>query len=410
MSKPKGSNDSSSKEIFKQREVYKDSYPTEDINPIDLWGDHKLLYGRVDVCGNPIFLRESSLVQLPEDSGEALFALDIVYEALQDVYSTIAKAELLNRLDTKNSKIFPLKPVKAFQSLHQGYHNYFELMFQVFNASFVTPVIDKKILNYNTFEKQFLAFYKLIRNDFIFTRSAYITSKRSNPLISGLIIEFSEDDHGNDKIKHKKYVRDVEFNFYRDTLKRYGFVLDKNAPWRIIADLESEPMKERISLKGHQNLSGYFENNYYQAHREDIDTIAGYMWQIWSTFVALNPVITEAHLSQCGPGIVSNTIQRQRLSIDEFRNIYGMKHWIKLYIQIRNLESKKDLPDKQIKLITKNALETMKYKGDIPAVDYVQQVFGGFIDQISETKPLTEQEIAATMQSVQDQVTQTTGY
>jgi flagellar biosynthesis regulator FlaF len=74
------------------------------------------------------------------------------------------------------------------------------------------------------------------------------------------------------------------------------------------------------------------------------------------------------------------------------------------------LESKKDLPDKQIKLITKNALETMKYKGDIPAVDYVQQVFGGFIDQISETKPLTEQEIAATMQSVQDQVTQTTGY
>ena len=409
MPDPKGNNKSSSKEIFEQREVYKDIYPTEDLSPIDLWGDHKLLYGRVDLCGNPILLKETLLTQLSEDSGQALFALDIVYEAMEDVRATITKAKLLNRLDSK-SKIFPLKPVRAFKSIHQEYHDYFQAMFQVFNASFVTPVVDRKIVNYNTFEKQFLAFYKFIRNDFVFTRSTYITSKRSNPLISGLVIEFSEDDHGDDKIKHKKYIRDVEFNFYRDTLKRYGFVLDKNAPWRIIADLESEPMKERIRAKGHQNLSEYFQHNYYQAHREDIDAIAGYMWQVWSTFVALSPVVTEAHLSQCGPGIVSNTIQRQRLSIDEFKNIYGMKHWVKLYIQIRNLESKKDLPDKQIKLITKTALETMKYKGHTPAVDYVQQVFGGFTDQISETKPLTEQEITATIQSVQNQVTQTTGY
>ena len=410
MSKPRGSNESSSKEIFEQREVYGDSYPTEDINPIDLWGDHKILYGRVDVCGNPIFLNETSLTQLSNDSGEALFVVDIVQEALEDVNATITKAELLNRLDTKNSKIFPLKPARAFKSVHQEYHSYFETMLQVFNTSFINPVIDKKIINYNSFEKQFVAFYKMIRNDFVFTRSAYITSRRSSPLMSGLIIEFAEDAHDDDKIKYKKYIRDVEFNFYRDTMKRYGFVVDKNAPWRVIADLESEPMKEKIRSRGIQSLNEYFEKNYYKAHRKDVEAIAGYMWQLWSTYVALNPVVTDAQLCQRGPGVVSNTIQRQRMSIDEFRNIYGMNHWTKLYIQIRNLESKKDLPENQLSLITKNALEIMKYKGFEPAIDYVQSIFGGFNDEIRETKPLTDEEVAATIRSVQSQVTQTSGY
>jgi len=410
MSKPRGSNESSSKEIFEQREVYKDLYPTEDINPIDLWGDHKILYGRVDICGTPIFLNETSLTQLSDDNGEPLFVVDIVQEALEDVNATIAKAELLGRIDTKNSKIFPLKPAKAFKSVHQEYHSYFETMFQVFNSSFINPVVDKKIVNYNSFEKQFMAFYKMIRNDFVFTRSTYITSKRSNPLMSGLIVEFAEDDHSDDKIKYKKYIRDVEFSFYRDTMKRYGFVVDKNAPWRVIADLESEPMKVRMNSRGSQNLNEYFEKNYYKAHKKDIEALAGYMWQIWSTFVALSPVVTNARLSQCGPGVVSDIIQRQRLSINEFKNIYGMNHWLKLYIQIRNLESKKDLHENQIKLITKNALQTMKYKGYDPAIDYVQSIFGGFSDQIRQTKPLTDEEVVATIQSVQNQVNQTSGY
>ena len=410
MSKPRGSNESSSKEIFEQRKTYKDSYPAENINPIDLWEDHKLLYGRVDVCGNPLLMNESSLVQLPEDNGEALFVLDIVKEAFDDVRATISKAELLSRVDIKNSKIFPLKPTRAFRSVHQEYHSYFETMFQAFNSSFLNPSIERKIVNYSTFEKQFLSFYGLIRNNFIFTRSSYITSKNSNPLISGLMIEFSDDDHGDDKIKYKKYIRDVEFRFYRDTMKRYGFVVDKNAPWRVIADLESEPMKERISSKGHQNLNEYFQSNYYRAHREDIDAISGYMWKMWTTFAAQNPVVTDYRLSHCGPGVVSNVVHRQRLTIQEFKNAYGANHWIKFYVKIKNLESKKDFPESQINLIIKNALETMKYKGFSSATDYIQSIFGGISAQTNQTKPLTGQSIAATIQDAQGQNIITSGY
>ena len=67
MSKPKGTNDSSTIEIFKERGVYKDTYPVDDnikVNPIDLWSDYKLFYGRLDVCGNPVYLRQEKLTEI----------------------------------------------------------------------------------------------------------------------------------------------------------------------------------------------------------------------------------------------------------------------------------------------------------------------------------------------------------
>ena len=49
-----------------------------------------------------------------------------------------------------------------------------------------------------------------------------------------------------------------------------------------------------------------------------------------------------------------------------------------------------------------------KYKGHNGALDYIQQIFGGFNDQIRETKPLTEQENIATINNIQTG-TSTTG-
>ena len=97
------------------------------------------------------------------------------------------------------------------------------------------------------------------------------------------------------------------------------------------------------------------------------------------------------------------------MSINNFKAQYDDRHWLKLYIEIRNIETNKNLPQNQMDLIIKNALDLHKYKSKISALDYIQGVFGGFSDQISKIKSLTEQEIVATIQNVQSQST-TTGY
>ena len=436
MAIPKGKNNLGAKKLFQERELYDKEYPVKDhlnINPIDLWNDHKLLYGRVDLCGNPIYLHEGKLREISSGDTGPIFTVDIVEEAFQDIQNSISKAVLLNRLDVENSKIFPLKPVRTWRSPRADYHEYMNTMYSAFVTGFVDATIDKRIVDYDSFEKEFLAFYKLIHNKFIFTFTGFITSKEVSPLISGLMIEFSDSDHGNDTIKYKKYIQDPDFNFYKDIIKRHGFVIDKHAPWRIIADLESPPIKGRIDEtfyenqgmekpgRGLVNLNGFFKNYYLPANYLDLNNMIIYMHKMWDSFAALNPVITNPLLSNCGPGVVPSTIQRQRISLGGFKNRYGRKHWLKFYIKIRNIETQKNLPDQQLKLVIKNALDIFKYKGykvDLntgfvitdKALDYIQQIFGGFNNQTRETKPLTEQEIIATINNIQIGTTTTGQY
>jgi len=413
MSEPNATNDLGTKEIFEKREVYKKAYPTEDefyskTTPIDLWNDYKLLYGRINVCGDPIFLRQEKLLEIANDSEGPMFVADIATEAYEEMRGQILKAQRLKRLDMENSKIFPLKPVRTWKSIHQEYHEYLLTMYRVFTAGYLNQEIDRRITDYNTFEKEFLKFYKIIKDKFTFTRTAYITSRLTSPLMSGLVIEFSDADHGSDKLKYDSYIQDPAFNFYRDVTRRYGFVIDKNAPWRIIADIGSEPMTTRIKEKGSKNLQQFFENYYYTAHRMDIDAIIGYMHKMWDTFAAANPLSVNPRLSNCGPEVLTDVNRRKRISLNDFKIRYKHRHWLKLYIKIRNIETNKDLPEQQIKLVTKNALDLHNYKGKIEALDYVQKVFAGFVGQIGETKVLTEQEIVATIQEVQTQTMTTT--
>jgi hypothetical protein len=126
-----------------------------------------------------------------------------------------------------------------------------------------------------------------------------------------------------------------------------------------------------------------------------------YMHKMWDSFALLYPVIVKPRLSRCGEGVVSDTIHRQRISLRGFKNKYRRNHWLKFYIRLRNMETHKNLSNQQLKLVIKNALDIFKYKGYNEALDYTQQIFGGFNDQIRETKPLTEQEIIATIQDIQ---------
>ena len=412
MTVPKGKNDLQTKELFSERVEYEKVLDEKNVTPINLWEDYKLLYGRVDVCGDPIFLREDKLVEIFNGDNGPLFIFDVIAEAYEEMQLQITRAEFLNRLNPDNSNIFPLVPAKTWRSVHQDYHEYLQTMYRSFSSGYLNKQIDKKIIDYKSFEKEFINFYTMVRSAFAFTRTDYITSGQSTPLMSGLMIEFSLGDHGDDEFKYNSYVNDELFELYTDITGRYGFAIDKNAPWRIIADLESQPMIDRFKRAGINNTQDFFQNYYYSSHLLDLETIASYMHKLWDSFATLYPVVKDADVSNCGPGLISNYIQRRRVSLREFLSVYKDKHWVSLYIKIRNLETNKSLPDVQIKLVTKNALDVLKYKGKDAALNYVQSVFGGFNNQVYSRKPLTEESIAATIQNVQNQVAAptTTGY
>ena len=68
--------------------------------PIDLWYD-KPYFGRYDLGGNPIYLLERNLKQLPsKNANESFFAVNFVVDAFEDLQKHFLQASISKQIYT----------------------------------------------------------------------------------------------------------------------------------------------------------------------------------------------------------------------------------------------------------------------------------------------------------------------
>ena len=75
------------------------------------------------------------------------------------------------------------------------------------------------------------------------TLSGMVESNLSPFYSSGLVIEMSDLDYDKDFEKAYEF-GDRNFSFMASIAAQYGFAVDKNIPWRLIADLRNPAMQE----------------------------------------------------------------------------------------------------------------------------------------------------------------------
>ena len=116
MTKPTGTNDLNSFELFVQRKKYKDSsYPltstTGAPTPFDLWYD-KPLYGRINKKGQSLIAKEEKLKRV-ESAETDLFVLDFVADAFENFRNEFL---FLNKENAAGTIFGELIPVKGWES------------------------------------------------------------------------------------------------------------------------------------------------------------------------------------------------------------------------------------------------------------------------------------------------------
>ena len=248
---PKGKNSLKSKELFKQREIYRDhAYPDDlpDIpRSIDVWYNYKSLYGKIDHEDNAVFLNEEMLKKLPNDE-EDIFALNFVVDAFEDLQNYMNVAANKGKILTENSKFFPVKPKRGWTSVQNLYFEHVDVLYQAFTGAWLDIKENyKKLITFKDFMDIFWTYIKEIQPNFPFTRTGFIMSHFCPITTTGLVVEIADDDHGNDKIKFENYINDDNFFFFTAAARRFGFRVDKNAPWRLIADVKSKTMQKYMS-------------------------------------------------------------------------------------------------------------------------------------------------------------------
>ena len=245
---PLGTNDLPAHRLFEERQMYKDvPYFMGLPDLMDSWYD-KLYFGRVDRIQNGIILKKdpNHLKEIPSEKGN-IFALNFVADAFEALKRYMRAWGDAGKITTI-SLYYDLTAVSALENPYRNLDALRRIWSKALAARIVdNPERDKKTLDFKSYVRELLSYMKAGSNRRPLTVTGYMVSNFSTPMNTGLSIQLALENYGTDATKLNKYILDPNFRFFVKAARKFGFYVDRNAPWRIIADPFSTPMLQRMA-------------------------------------------------------------------------------------------------------------------------------------------------------------------
>ena len=368
--------------------------------PIDIWND-KIHFGKVDTAGYFAFPNPGALKKISRDKD--LQTINFVADAYFDFVRFVLAAS--ERFKTCMTSIIDVtSPTKAYTDVVQSYYNYFtNTLDQNFINLFTTPLQKAQITSFVDYIDQYITYVDM-NPSLSHTLSSYLASNAVSNRCSGLIIEFAKpgDSYDDDGNKWRRYLSSDFFDDYTKIAGKFGFYIDKNIPWRIVANMNSKGMKGYMSKYAIANATGNFLTNFLQAEYFSYISFKKYMFASYQTFLDNEPRIESWIIKNCikkstiGSVYTTKRIISERptefllssdpqgeeilsVSYKNFLNIYPESFFIEKYIQIRFLESGYRLTDVRMKKFVKEILYKHKKSKDLyETITFLQRQFYRF--------------------------------
>jgi hypothetical protein len=170
---------------------------------------------------------------------------------------------------------------------------------------------------------------------------------------SGLAIDIDVGPAEDDAYKYKNYLNDPNWPFFVKCAKKYGFIVDKNIPWRLTFDLFTDAslyfIGNRISpTLGVVGKENFFAAYYTPTYFTDIGDLRNLIVNAYRLFVASNPIREEQCLRAFERGtFVVNKMARLPLASDltdsgpTIQAVLSDKYMADMYLRLRHTESQK---------------------------------------------------------------------
>tara|TARA_A200000159_G_scaffold157781_1_gene174309 strand:+ start:4821 stop:6110 length:1290 start_codon:yes stop_codon:yes gene_type:complete len=377
---PRGNNKLTSLASHYQRGLYDDTaYPELLPDPLDTHSDYNILYGRVNTSGSSILLAEDNLKQILSPSGDTLFVLDFVADAWQDLVTHHAKAMRLNAIETNNTVYKKMNPEKTWQSVHPLYTEHMQNLYGVFTGQHLSSPMNQEIVDFEAFLSHFMSYCGKVAKNIPVTRTSFITSRYASPLSSGLMIELVKGKHDDDYAKYIGFIRDVNFDFFTTACRKFGFLVDKNAPWRIIADVNSSYMRDKMKARGAKvsNTKDVFDFYYLDSMNYEIENIKGFLFQMYELFISQQPDVTKLTTTFRGKDSKTSICytERRRITRQEFDAKYTDAFWLRVVMYLRAVEVKAPQDQAEFDKCVRHAEKELHWKGLASAIEYVKNKY-----------------------------------
>lgn len=368
---PRGNNSLDALYSYLESFVYEFSYPEGELfaaDPIDLRQGKRFLYGRVDSHGFCVMPHPKKIKQIRSEEG-IHSALDFVTENFEKMVNFHLKLKSKGKLSLPSTFEF-MKPKKSWKDQDAAYEKYLETFYQSFVDTILSTENDKKIKDYKTFERLFFSFCKrLTNNSMPVTRTAFVKDFHGTPITSGLSIELDEKTHEDDFVKYSEFIRDPNFETYRAITERFGFVIDKNSPWRIICDLKSPYIIDQMKKKGINSLQSIFDNYFVRTNQIELENVRSIFLNFYNRFVSENPDYEVK--TACG----SEFFLRRPISKSDALKRFPDSHWIRVMAYLRALETEKPWSQHKFDKVVSEIVKVYNFRNQEHALDRLESYF-----------------------------------
>ena len=419
----KANNDMKTVDLFYHRSLYKSKSLVTEGNKnkleaaiTDIW-ESSGLYGKINDRGDFIIPRENLFGFLRTEDGSSRFALNFVADAYNEMLQKMQDDQIVGSAIPVESPFANFTVSKSWTSVYNKFHEYAQDIYAAANQHFYKPTISNKIKNFDDFVREFMNFYHYMKQgNMPFTLSGYVGSRLCASNSGALMIEISDAAYDNDEIKYNTFINDPGFNVFRSYASRYGFVIDRNAPWRLIANLNSTYMKNKMMnehlvyygevaeiqkssqkivkeienlkygsqeydeakieelqelLNSSINQRNIFDTYYYRTFELDMNFLKTYMFEMYNSYVA--QISTYKKYVRCESGDKNIRVKKKRLALDESsKSDYNVRDfWIPLYFEIRKAETGANFSDTETKIILQNVKKIYNLHGELKTLEFL---------------------------------------
>ena len=391
--------------FFENYVLQKEYYPYQ----FDGWSEKKF-YGLVNNKNEAIYPKNSFLGTVSNSNGitfKNLRFINDAFEAMMDYHLSFLRG---NRFSKNQSIYINLNIRAAYKDINEIYLSYMSDLFAIFNNTYLTTQRKNTIKDFNSFSIQFINFTKLISKYSPINRSSYIENSICDLAVSGLTFSFADEvNFSNARIKADKYISDPNFDIFLDSAKRFGFYVDRNAPWRIVADLNSPALKQYYSLYNLNSVDDIFTKCYHVAYLADLDVLKNVLIGFWNSYCNTNNLtVTQREQFNC-KNLFAEVTSLHQLDVATFDKIYGIEWLLRVYLLIKIYENKIVIEQNKFENIFNETIKLNKYVDQDAALIYVDRKMSEFTSSmVLKTNTLTSPEEMIKMLGMQSPYTTAT--
>lgn len=390
-----GQNDLSSSPMYFYRNKYMLESPAWGISVSDFQFSERIYYGKVDSQMFPVTLARTradngnNTVRSLEGSTSKnpLFCVDFVADAFNDMRKKFALASNANQISPNEPYLSNLVPYRATEGFFSQYSDYNKNLYDSFLLYLDQIKATMKIKTFNDFYPHFVSFVEHMSPDYPITKEGFAKSRYCSPYTSGLMIDICDKDSTKDEDKFENILLSQNWIFFKNAATQYGFIIDKNIPWRLVADLGSPAMSHYLGnndINSKDTLDTIFETYYERAYETSFDSFLRNVLSFYSSFVQKSPRYQDFNDENEKEEVKSINCKREvrpptRENIDALR---GEPHFMYLYLYFRNLEEGSKLPEATVQRISREISTLMPVIGKSRALLAANTLFADTTQEI----------------------------